>query len=339
MWIAVDAMGGDNAPDTIINGVVQACKEYGYKIILVGDEGIIRRKLKQFDVSGLELEIVHASQVVTMDDAPAHACRQKKDSSIMVALRLLKEGKANACVSAGNSGAIMAASLMHLKRLPGVNRPAIASIMPTKKGMCTLIDVGANVDCKAKNLLQFAIMGSVYFKDIFGVDSPRVGLLNIGEESTKGDELRVEAFSLLQKSNLNFVGNLEGKDLLQGKADVVICDGFVGNIILKLGEGVAEMMLTLIKEEINKKTLWRIAAYSLKRVFKNVKKRINYEEYGGAPLLGVSGLSVICHGSSSHKAIKNAIKVAAELISKSINQEICTQINKYNGEENCIKQE
>ncbi len=332
MWIAVDAMGGDNAPDTIISGVVQACKEYGYKVILVGNEEVIRRKLKQFDVSGLELKIVHAPQVVAMDEAPALACRQKKDSSIMVALRLLKEGKAKACVSAGNSGAIMAASLMHLKRLPGVNRPAIVSPMPTRKGMCTLIDVGANVDCKARNLLQFAIMGSVYFKDIFGVDFPKVGLLNIGEEATKGDELRIETFNLLQKSGLNFVGNLEGKDVLQGKADVVICDGFVGNIILKLGEGVAEMTLSLIKEEINKKRLWRMAAYSLKRVFKNVKKRINYEEYGGAPLLGVSGLSVICHGSSSHKAIKSAIKVASELISKSINQEICTQIDKYNGE-------
>lgn len=332
MWIAVDVMGGDNAPEAIIRGAVQSCEEYGYKVVLVGDEKLIKRELKLFDISKLTLEVVHASEIINMDDSPAYACRQKRDSSIMVALRLVKEGKAKACVSAGNSGAIMAASLMHSKRLPGVNRPAIATLLPTLKGMCTVIDAGANVDCKAKHLLQFAIMGSVYFKDIFGIDYPRIGLLNIGGEATKGDELRVNSYNLLEKSGLNFVGNVEAKDILKGKADVIICDGFVGNMILKFAEGLSEMMLTMIKEEIKRKTLWKIAAYSLKKAFKNIKKKINYEEYGGAPLLGVSGLSIICHGSSSDKAIKSAIRVAFELISKSINQEICAQINKYNGE-------
>ena len=332
MWIAVDVMGGDNAPEAIIRGAVQSCEEYGYKVVLVGDEKLIKRELKLFDISKLTLEVVHASEIISMDDSPAYACRQKRDSSIMVALRLVKEGKAKACVSAGNSGAIMAASLMHSKRLPGVNRPAIATLLPTLKGMCTVIDAGANVDCKAKHLLQFAIMGSVYFKDIFGIDYPRIGLLNIGGEATKGDELRVNSYNLLERSGLNFVGNVEAKDILKGKADVIICDGFVGNMILKFAEGLSEMMLTMIKEEIKRKTLWKIAAYSLKKAFKNIKKKINYEEYGGAPLLGVSGLSIICHGSSSDKAIKSAIRVAFELISKSINQEICAQINKYNGE-------
>lgn len=338
MRIAVDAMGGDRAPGVVIKGVIDAYLEYGQEIILVGDEKLINKELKRLNTSTLKsgLEIVHASEIIYMEESPAYACRQKKDSSIMVAMQLLREKKADACVSAGNSGAVMAASLMHLKRLPGVSRPAIATLIPTLEGMCTLIDVGANVDCKPKHLLQFAVMGSVYFKDIFGSEFPKIGLLNIGEEETKGDELRLAAYDLLKGSGLNFVGNLEGKDVLQGKADVVVCDGFVGNIILKFGESVSEMILTLMKGEINKKFLWQTSAYLLRKVFKNVKRKINYEEYGGAPLLGISGLSIICHGDSSDKAIKSAIGVASELISKRINQEICAQIQKYNGEENCI---
>lgn len=257
-----------------------------------------------------------------MDESPAIACRQKKDSSIMVATRLVKEGMADAMVSAGNSGAVLASALMVLGRLPKVDRPAIAALIPTLKGVVALLDVGANVNSTAKGFLQFAVMGNIYMKTIMNKESPRIGLLSTGAEETKGNEVTVEAHRLLRQSGLNFVGNVEGKDIVKGKADVIVCDGFVGNILLKFSEGIAEEFISLFRDEILKYPFRKIALILLRGAFKDIKKRVDYAEYGGAPLLGVDGCSIICHGSSNAKAISNAIRVAGEFVEKRINQQI-----------------
>jgi len=322
MRIAVDAMGGDYAPRVVVEGAVQAAQKNRYEIILVGDENSIKEEMKKYRTSSLPLSIHHSSEVIGMDESPAIACRQKKDSSIMVATRLIKEGMADAMISAGNSGAVMASALMVLGRLPGVNRPAIAVLIPTMKGPGVVLDVGANVNSTAKDLLQFAVMGDIYMERIMNKEAPRIGLLSIGAEEAKGDEVTVEAHRLLRQSGLNFVGNIEGRDILKGKADVIVCDGFVGNILLKFGEGIAEEFMNLFRDEILKYPFRKMALTLLRGAFRDIKKKVDYAEYGGAPLLGVDGCSIICHGSSNAKAISNAIRVAGEFMEKRINQQI-----------------
>lgn len=329
MRIVVDAMGGDHGPSVVVDGAVKAAREYGYEIVFVGDEPAIRKELALHHTVGLKIEIVHTTEVITMEESPAQACRQKKDASVCRAAHLVAEKKADAFVSAGNSGAALTSALMYLRRLPHVSRPALAVVMPSLTGISVILDVGANVDCKPKHLYQFALMGSVYVRDIFGKPSPRVGLLSIGEEETKGNELTLAAFKLLEKDGTNFIGNVEGRDIIKGKADVVVCDGFVGNVLLKFGEGLAEAMFTLIKEQIGGHPVRRLAALFLRGVFRNIKKRTAYDEYGGAPLLGVNGVCIICHGLSNAKAIKNAVKLAAWAVERKVNEHISREIDRH----------
>jgi phosphate acyltransferase len=332
MRIVIDAMGGDNAPGVNVEGAVTAARDYGIQAILVGDEALIRQELAKYNVSDLPVSVVHSSQVIAMDESPAQACRQKPDSSIMVATRLVKEHQADGLVSAGNSGAVMTAALMLLGRLTGVSRPAIASLIPTIKGATIVIDVGANMDCKPQNLLQFAIMGEVFIKYLYAKASPTVGLLNIGEEEGKGNELTQATFELLKKSNLNFIGNVEGRNITTGKVDVVVCDGFVGNVVLKLAEGLAFTIIDIFKKEISRnfinKILLMTGLVAIKRPLKNIRKKVDYAEYGGAPLLGINGVCIIAHGISNARAITNAIKVANELGEKKLNEHLSSELKR-----------
>jgi glycerol-3-phosphate acyltransferase PlsX len=329
MKIAVDAMGGDNAPHAVVAGAVQAAKEYGTGIILVGIEELIQTELKKHhQAKTLPLEIRNATQVVDMLDSPATVFRRKKDSSIRVANELVKSGDAVAVISAGHTGAAMATSLFILGPLEGVERPAIATFMPTMKETCIVLDVGANVDCKPNHLLQFAIMGEVYAKYLLKNPNPRVGLLSIGEEETKGNELTKEAFKLLTETSLNFIGNVEGRDVMGGKADVVVCDGFIGNVVLKLSEAVAETIGLMIRENIGDNLIRKLGYFMMRPAFRALKRRIDYAEYGGAPLVGINGISIISHGRSSDRAIKNAIRVATKLAKSEVNKHIQEDIEK-----------
>ncbi len=329
MKIAVDAMGGDNAPHAVVAGAVQAAKEYGTGIILVGIEELIQAELKKHhQAKTLPLEIRNATQVVDMLDSPATVFRRKKDSSIRVANELVKSGDAVAVISAGHTGAAMATSLFILGPLEGVERPAIATFMPTMKETCIVLDVGANVDCKPNHLLQFAIMGEVYAKYLLKNPNPRVGLLSIGEEETKGNELTKEAFKLLTETSLNFIGNVEGRDVMGGKADVVVCDGFIGNVVLKLSEAVAETIGLMIRENIGDNLIRKLGYFMMRPAFRALKRRIDYAEYGGAPLVGINGISIISHGRSSDRAIKNAIRVATKLAKSEVNKHIHEDIEK-----------
>ncbi|HEY6011383.1 MAG TPA: phosphate acyltransferase PlsX [Nitrospirota bacterium] len=332
MKIAVDAMGGDNAPRAIVAGAVQAAKEFGVGIILVGIEQSIRAELRKHPLAGtLPLEIRNATEVVDMLDSPSTVFRRKKDSSIRVANELVKNGEAVAVISAGHTGAAMATSLFVLGKLEGVERPAIAQPMPTSTGTCIVLDVGANVDCKPNHLLQFAIMGEVYAKYLLKNPNPRVGLLSIGEEETKGNELTKEAFKLLTETSLNFIGNVEGRDVMSGKADVIVCDGFIGNVVLKTAESVAEAVGRMIRENIGNSLARKLGYLLMRPVFNALKRRVDYAEYGGAPLIGIDGISIISHGRSSDRAIKNAIRVAAELAKSEINRHIHEDIEKNMG--------
>jgi glycerol-3-phosphate acyltransferase PlsX len=338
--IALDAMGSDRAPKPEIEGAILAARNYGVRVLLVGPEDTVKAELDRHpSASRLPIEIVHASEVITMEDKAVQAVRSKRDSSILVGLRLVREGRAAGFVTAGNTGAAMASAKMVLGALPGVDRPALAAVFPTAPGTAAiLLDVGANVDCKAHNLEQFAVMGEIYFRSMFGgarfgdtkagrsafgaAKSPRVGLLSIGEEETKGNELTREAFQLLKKLPLNFVGNVEGRDLFSGHVDVIVADGFVGNVALKISEGVANLVRTVLKESL-RSTITRQVGYMLSRsAFADFKKRIDHTEYGGAPLLGLKGVCIITHGSSNANAIKNAVRVAAEFSERRINQSI-----------------
>ncbi|MEW6557598.1 MAG: phosphate acyltransferase PlsX [Elusimicrobiota bacterium] len=330
MKIVVDAMGGDKAPDVVIEGAIDAAKEYGEEILLAGNETLITEKLKKNKkVSNLPIRIMHCEEVITMDDSPVDAFRKKPNSSIVKGIKLVADGAADGFFSAGNSGAINATAHIILKRIEGVARPAIATIFPTLQKPCVVVDVGANVDSKPKNLLQFAIMGSVYSKNLLKIENPKIGLLSIGEEASKGNELTSATYKLLAASELNFVGNIEGRDINKGNVDVIVCDGFVGNVVLKFGEGVAEFLVQLIKNEMKKSPV-RImtAALILRSVFKHIKKKIDYDEYGGAPLLGVNGVCIIGHGSSNSKAIKNGIHVVIESVKNNIIENIKTEIAK-----------
>lgn len=319
MRIALDAMGGDYAPATTVEGAVEALVEdRDISVILVGDETEIYSELKKKNYSGLNIDIKHASQTVEMDESPLTALRRKKDSSLRVAIDLVKSNDADAMVSAGNSGAVMATALLVLGKIQGIERPAIAAVMPTLKGRFVLIDAGANVDCKPIHLYQFAIMGEAYARYIFNIENPKIGLLGIGEEDAKGNELTKESIKLLRNSHVNFIGNVEGKDIFAGEADVVVCDGFVGNIALKISEGLAETMAKMLKREISERAAGRIGYLFFKNALKNFKKKTDYSEYGGAPLLGISKPCIISHGRSTSKAIKNAIKLAANCHSKRV---------------------
>ncbi len=332
MKIVVDAMGGDGAPSVIIDGVIDAAKDYGEEILLVGDEPQIKKELKKYrNVQNLPIKIIHSEEVIAMNDSPVDAVRLKPNSSIVKGIKLVAEGVAEGFFSAGNSGAINATALMTLKRIEGVSRPAIATVFPTLLNPCVLIDIGANVDSKPKNLLQFAVMGSVYYKNLFKAERPRIGLLSIGEEPSKGNELTLATYKLISKSGLNFFGNIEGRDIPQGKVDVVVCDGFVGNVVLKLSEGISGFLVQLIKNEMKKNPL-RImaAALILKSVFKHIKKKIDYDEYGGAPLLGANGVCIIGHGSSNAKAIKNGIRVCIESVKNNVIGNIKNEITEIN---------
>jgi glycerol-3-phosphate acyltransferase PlsX len=330
--IALDAMGSDRAPKPEVEGAILAARNYGVRVLLIGPEPAIKAELDRHPAaSRLPLEIVHASEVITMEDKAVQAVRAKRDSSMRVGLRLVREGHASGFVTAGNTGAAMASAKMVLGALHGLDRPALAAVFPTAPGTAAiLLDVGANVDCKPHNLEQFAVMGEIYFRSMFehvgfgrsgsGFGKrPRVGLLSIGEEETKGNELTREAFQLLKRLPLNFVGNVEGRDLFNGRVDVIVADGFVGNVALKVSEGVAGLVRAALKESL-KATITRQVGYLLSRsAFIDFKKRIDHTEYGGAPLLGVKGVCIITHGSSNANAIKNAVRVAAESAERQIN--------------------
>ena len=325
MRIAVDTAGGDKAPNAQVKGVVealQAADTDDLGIVLTGDRGILEGELSKFPKVD-NISIVHSGEVVQMHESPSYALRRKRNSSIAVAMALAKKGEVEAVISAGNTGAAVASSLGELGALKHVRRPAIASVFPTEKGKpCLVLDVGANLQCKPGNLLQFAVMGSVYVDCALGIQAPKIGLLNIGEESSKGNELTIKSHNLLAGSDLNFIGNVEGRDILRGTADVVVCDGFVGNIILKFTESITGMFYQMIKEESGENLSRKLGALLLKPVFKGIGRKMDYEEYGGAPLLGVDGVTIICHGSSSSKAICNAVKVAKRTVEGRINDHI-----------------
>nr|WP_321531561.1 phosphate acyltransferase PlsX [uncultured Desulfuromonas sp.] len=325
--IAVDAMGGDNAPAVEVEGAVAAARKWGMAIVLVGDEERIGQALANHDVTGLDIRTHHASEIVTMDDSASDAVRKKKDSSIRVSFDLVKQGQAQAVVSAGNSGATMAAGMFVTKRINGIERPAIATIVPNLKGQSLVLDVGGNVDCKPVHLEHFAIMGHVYVRQIMGKAKPRVGLLSNGSEEKKGNELTRETHRLLKQLDLNYIGYVEGRDVYSGAVDVVVCDGFVGNVVLKVSEGLAEAIGTMLRQEL-KSRFWARIGYVLSRpAFQAFKKKIDYAEYGGAPLLGIRGTGIICHGGSNVKAMTNAIGQAADSVQKAVNDTLVEQLH------------
>ncbi|HKF55106.1 MAG TPA: phosphate acyltransferase PlsX [Blastocatellia bacterium] len=328
--IAVDAMGGDYAPTSEVEGALQASRDFGVGIILVGRAEEIESELKKHRTHtawpSSHIEVADAKEVVTMDDPVATAVRRKRNSSIRVAARLVKNGDAQALVSAGSTGAVMMTAKLVLGTLTNVDRPALAAV-PTITGPGTVIlDVGANAECKPVHLYQFAVMGSLYSRVIVGVRNPRVGLLSIGEEEVKGNDLTKEAFKLLKNSSLNFIGNIEGRDMYTGQADVIVCDGFTGNVALKVSEGVIETMMRLLKEELKASLQAKAGAMLTRPAFQRFKQRLDYAEYGGAPLIGVKGVTVICHGRSSAKAIRNAIGVAKDYCEGDINDRLEAEI-------------
>jgi len=323
--IAVDAMGGDHAPKAVIQGALLASREFGVRVQLVGPPDLIERELGRGNSAAQPLEIVPAGEVIGMDESPVKALRRKPDSSIRVATALVREGRAQGVVSAGNTGAAMAAAKMELGALPGVTRPALASVFPTKRGTtAVMVDVGANVDCSPEQLQQFAIMGEVYYRVMFGVARPRVGLLSIGEEASKGNEVVRETHRRLRESTLSFdfVGNVEGRDVYGGEVHVIVCDGFIGNIALKISEGTAEAVVAMLMQALSSTLTAKLGYAFSRQAYEEFRKRVDYSEYGGAPLLGVKGVCIICHGRSNANAIKNAIRVAADFAERGINEKI-----------------
>jgi len=320
--ISVDAMGGDYAPKATVEGAVLAAKEYNIASVLVGDESQLLKELSKHDYSKLPIEIKHAPDIITMDESPLNIIRKKKECSLRIAFDLVKSGDVQAVVTAGNSGAALTASLFVLDRLKGIDRPAIATIMPTLKRSTIVIDSGANNICKPFNLVQFAFMGSVYGECLLGTAEPRIGVLSNGEEDSKGTKLTRESNTLLKRSSFNYIGYVEGKDIFKGDVDVVVCDGFVGNILLKVTEGIAESFIAELKNEIKKSISSQLGLTPAKKSLSNFKKWFDYSNYGGAPLLGVSGGVIISHGRSSPKAIKNAIRAAYNLVDRKVIQHL-----------------
>ncbi len=312
-------MGGDHAPEAVVEGSVRAAREYGTHVILVGDRDILHQNLKRFSTAGLPISVKHASEVVGMHESPSVAVRRKRDSSIRVAFDLVKAGEARGVVSAGNSGAAMALAMLTLRLLPGVERPAIATPLPSLHGSTVLLDVGANVDCKPLHLVQFAIMGEVYCRYMLQKERPRVGVLSNGEEESKGTDLTRSAHEALKHSNLNYIGYVEGRDIFLGTVDVVVTDGFTGNVVLKTAEGMAKATGTILREEYSRGMLNKLGYLFSRRVLRHLKQRVDYTEVGGAPLLGVNGVGIVAHGSSDAHAIKNAIRVAREFAERRVN--------------------
>jgi glycerol-3-phosphate acyltransferase PlsX len=329
MRIAIDAMGGDLAPRSTVEGALLYTKETHdqHQLFLLGDRAIIEKEIARHHFTNTEnLNIIHTSQMVDMSDSPTLAHKQKPDSSLMKGLQMHHDGQVDAFVSAGSTGAQMVGSLLILGRIEGVNRPALGSFLPTEGGVVLLLDVGANVDSKPLNLLQFGLMGSIFISYIYGIKNPRVGLLNIGEEKTKGNELLLAAHPLMASRIPNFIGNVEGRDILHGKADVIVTDGVVGNIILKFTEGIMEVFGSTFKRNVGRNMFSLLGAFMVRHAFREMRSSFDYQEYGGVPLLGVNGISVICHGRSTARAIQNAIKVAAEIGEKKVNQHIQEQL-------------
>lgn len=341
--IAIDAMGGDYAPKETVEGAVWAAHDYGVAIELVGKEDAIQKELDKIarhgiksnrggfftqnikvDLSTLDIKITHAQEIIEMDEAPGAAIRKKRKSSIVLAVSAVANGSSDAIVAAGSTGAAMASALFGLGRLPGIERPAIAVTLPTMKKPFMFLDAGANASCTPEMLYQFAVMGSTFFKNVHGVENPKIGVLNIGEEAGKGNELVVNTYKMLEenKDGLNFIGNIEGKEIFYGDCDVIICDGFVGNVALKIIEGSSTMLFKMIKQEFSTDILSKIIGVLAKPFMKRIYNRINYEEFGGALLLGVKGITVIAHGRSTSYAIKNAIRVAKE----GVESEVCRKI-------------
>lgn len=326
MRIALDAMGGDCGPELIIEGALSALRgNRDFEIILLGPSDFLTQQLATLGVAGElagRLHIEHAPETITMHETPVDAVRRKKNSTIMVGFELVKSGSADAVVSAGNSGATMASAIKKLGRLKGVSRPGIASLFPTLKNPVMIMDLGANVDCRPQHLLQFAIMASSCIRKILQLDRPRVGLLSIGEEAGKGNTLVKEAHELLSASKLNFIGNVEGRDVYQGNVDVIVCDGFVGNVSLKVSEGLADAAMQMLKSEIEKSVRAKLGYLLIRHAFNNFRKRVDYAEYGGAPMLGINGTGIVSHGKSNSVAIKNAIVVAANMVRNKVNESI-----------------
>jgi len=325
MKIALDVMGGDHAPAAMIEGAMLALEDNGIdvgKLFLVGDETTVEKELTHLSYAHSKIEIVHSEQVVEMHESAVKSVRKKKKSSISVAVDLVKSGDCQAIVSAGNTGAAVAASTIKLRNIPGVERAGIASPLPNENGPCNIVDAGANVDSKQSHLLGYAIMGSVYARHVQGKENPIVGLMSVGEEDSKGTDLTREVFGLLKESGLNFIGNVEGHDLFETPVDVVVCDGFVGNVVLKSCEATAKAMFKWLKEDIKATPIRQMGALIAKEAFKATKERGNYETYGGSPLLGVNGICIIGHGSSSPRAVKNAIRVASEAVRHHVNPHI-----------------
>ncbi len=329
--IAVDGMGSDNSPHSEVVGSIDAAREYGVHVVLVGKEELLTPLLREKGGKGLPIEIRHASQAVAMDEKPATALRKKKDSSLRVAAELVRNGTAEGLVSAGNTGAVMAISKMVMGVVPGVDRPALAAIVPSLSGHAVLLDVGANVSCKANQLVQFAVMGHLLSKIIVGVASPRVGLMSVGEEESKGTDLTKEVHRALKEVKLNFIGNVEGRDIYNGRADVIVCDGFTGNVALKTSEGLIETVLKLLRDELTSNLQAKLGAMLTQPSFRRLKKRLDYTEYGGAPLLGLRGVSIICHGRSNSNAIKNAIRVAKEFAENRVNAKLEAELSQLDG--------
>ena len=332
MKIALDAMGGDFGPANLVGGAVMALREYPQidKLFLVGDTPKIEAELKKHRCNDRRIEIVHSTQVVEMTDGAVDSVRRKKDSSVSRAVDLVKKGEAAAIVSAGHTGAAVAATTIKLRTLPGIDRPGIAAIIPSETNVFCLIDAGANSDAKPEHLLQYAIMGSVYSRHVLGYERPTVGLMSIGGEDVKGSDLTKEVFKMLKRSSLNFRGNMEGHDLFGDPVEVVVCDGFVGNVILKSCESVASAIMKWLKHELMRSKVRMAGALLAKEAFRAIKKKTNYEEYGGMPLLGVNGICIIAHGASTALAIKNALRVAAEGIEQQVNPHIVEEVRRYN---------
>jgi len=333
MKIVLDGMGGDRAPGAIVEGAVSATKEFDAEIILAGDEYILNLELQKYKPVPSRISVHHAATVVEMHESATTSIRKKKDSSINVGIELTKKGEADAFISAGNTGAVVCSAVFNLGLLSGIERPGIAIVFPTLFGFCLLIDVGANINPSSMHLLQYAIMGDAYSKYILNKPNPAVGLLNVGAEETKGTDFAKGTHSLLQESGLNFIGNVEGRDIFTGNTDVIVCDGFVGNVVLKVSESLAGAITTLLRNELTKSKITKFGAFLSKSAFKALAKETDYSEYGGAPLLGLNGRCFISHGRSSAKAIKNAIRVAIEFMSHRINDHIVEGIKRYSGEE------
>ena len=324
-------MGGDFGPSNLVPGAVMALREYPHisKLFLVGDTAQIEAELKKLNYHDRKIEIVHSTQVVDMSDRAWSAVRRKKDSSVSRAVDLVKHGQADAIVSAGHTGAAVAASMIKLRTLAGIDRPGIAAVLPTETNVFVLIDAGANIDARPEHLLQYAFMGSVYSRHVLGYKNPTVGLISLGEEDVKGNEMTKEVFKMLKKSSLNFVGNIEGRHLFEDPVEVVVCDGFVGNVILKTCESIADAIFKWLKHELMRNTKRMAGAYLARNAFRAIKKKTNYEEYGGMPLLGVNGICIIAHGASTPLAIKNALRVAAESIEQQVNPHIVEEIRRH----------